>query len=100
MARVFALGKINRALFKFDKIKKLKSLDKRLLKGFYINNKAELDSNDEIKFSKKDEVERHLKNQKTFKKGKANKHLLELNHVDPDEIKKRIRGEKRGSEFI
>ena len=61
MVRTFALGKINRALMKFDKIQELKSLDKRLLKGFYISNKQELDSQEEIKFSKKEEVERQLR---------------------------------------
>ena len=36
MKRIFTLGKINRTLNSYTNAKKLSSLDKRLLKGFYV----------------------------------------------------------------
>ena len=50
MTRIFGLGMINRSLSNFDK-KPLSNLDKRLLKGFYVKEKLELQKdidNDEI----------------------------------------------------
>jgi len=41
MVRVFALGKLNRILQSFEN-KKLSSMDRRLLKGFYVQNMKEL----------------------------------------------------------
>ena len=42
--RVFNLGKINRQLVKFLQQKTLSKIDIRLLKGFYTNVGAELDT--------------------------------------------------------
>jgi len=41
MVRVFALGKLNRTLKNFENTE-LSSMDKRLLKGFYVQNLKEL----------------------------------------------------------
>ena len=46
MLRVFALGKINRILkdFAIEDAPSLTQFDKRLLKGFYVNNLEELEN--------------------------------------------------------
>ena len=46
MERVFALGKINRVLSNYAN-KDLDKFDKRLLKGFYINDINELENSDD-----------------------------------------------------
>lgn len=56
MERSFHLGKINRALRNFETDEKLTQLDKRLIKGFYINDKWELINDSEkesLKFDHK-----------------------------------------------
>lgn len=67
MQRVFHLAKINKALKTYsEKTKLLTSLDKRLLKGFYVNNLNELErsSDDDVNpidgGGKAEEVERLL----------------------------------------
>jgi hypothetical protein len=45
MKRTFSLGRINHSLQDFAH-KDLENLDKRLLKGFYVNNKWELENDD------------------------------------------------------
>jgi hypothetical protein len=54
LPRIFALGKINRVIQKFVKTK-LDNFDKRLLKGFYINDVNELE-NDSDKESRRFET--------------------------------------------
>jgi hypothetical protein len=76
MSRVFALGKINRALFKYDKISTLSPLDTRLLKGFYVADKWELDSQEEIKFASRKDVEDNMRKRIDFEEGDIKKSLL------------------------
>ena len=49
MKRVFALGKMNRILKDYCVIgaPKLKDIDKRLLKGFYVSNAIELENEED-----------------------------------------------------
>jgi hypothetical protein len=61
MKAIFELGKINRALRNYEDDEKLTRLDKRLLKGFYIDDKWELVNSSEeesLKFNYKINVGR------------------------------------------
>ena len=56
MEAVFTLGKINRSLRNYEDDKKITRLDRRLLKGFYIDDKWELVNSSEeesLKFNYK-----------------------------------------------
>ena len=48
---VFALGKVHRSLQNYDK-DKLSALDKRLIKGFYVTHKVELENDSEREASR------------------------------------------------
>ena len=48
MTRVFSLGKVHTALKNFSTQGKLSSLDKRLIKGFYVADKKELENESEV----------------------------------------------------
>ncbi len=65
MTRILALGMINHC-FAFFNNRKLTQLDKRLLKGFYVRDKRELDhdsgnSDKERNISRKEMIEQWIK---------------------------------------
>jgi len=88
MVRVFALGKLNRILQSFEN-KKLSSMDRRLLKGFYVQNMKELQNEDlELHSGVAQEFDTQraksmlqLKNEKIDKKSRNNENCTAADEI-------------------